>query len=186
MGENMIKYYYLENYLFTEVRDYFLKNGFLTSFDFFCIIIWKANRAKSKIAEKLLTFNTSLDATIETLTRQIYSATNDKTKLEILIVKYRFKLPIASAILTVLYPETFTIYDTRVCDTFPKYKNIADRVFENQWSLYSEYIECVRNYNSDMNLRDTDRLLWAKSFKEQLDSDLQSHFTRNQKDYGDK
>lgn len=45
-------FYHLESYLFNTVRIRFLENGFLDAFDFFCIVIWKANRSKSKIARK--------------------------------------------------------------------------------------------------------------------------------------
>jgi hypothetical protein len=43
-----------ETYLFETVHSRFHEQGFLSAFDFFCIIIWKANRAKSKIAKRLL------------------------------------------------------------------------------------------------------------------------------------
>lgn len=51
MQTEYLKYYDLENYILTDVRANFKANGHLNSFDFFCIIIWKANRAKSKIAK---------------------------------------------------------------------------------------------------------------------------------------
>ena len=44
------KFYNLENYLFEEVSKRFSEHGYLEVFDFFCIVIWKANRSKSKIA----------------------------------------------------------------------------------------------------------------------------------------
>ncbi len=49
-----LKLYDLEKYLFDVVRSNFERDRRLSAFDFFCIIIWKANRAKSKIAKKLL------------------------------------------------------------------------------------------------------------------------------------
>jgi hypothetical protein len=48
------KLYDLENYLFEEVSRHFSELGYLHAFDFFCIVIWKANRSKSKIAKRLL------------------------------------------------------------------------------------------------------------------------------------
>ena len=57
-GMDYLKYYSLEKYLFGDdkddgdVRKNFLKNGFLTPEEFFCIIIWKANRRKTKIKAK--------------------------------------------------------------------------------------------------------------------------------------
>ena len=45
-----LEYYNLNDYLFGTVNKRFHENGSIGSFDFFCIVIWKANRAKSKIA----------------------------------------------------------------------------------------------------------------------------------------
>ena len=47
------KYYYLENYLLGEVSDRFRESGELSVFDFHCILIWKANRAKNRHVERL-------------------------------------------------------------------------------------------------------------------------------------
>ena len=49
-----VRYYDLESYLFEDVRQQFQSEGSLSAFDFFSIVIWKANRAKSKIAKRLL------------------------------------------------------------------------------------------------------------------------------------
>lgn len=49
-----LDYYYLEQYLFDVVSARFQTVGTLSAFDFFCIVIWKANRAKSKVAKRLL------------------------------------------------------------------------------------------------------------------------------------
>jgi hypothetical protein len=114
-----LKLYYIENYILSDVKDNFSRNGFLNSFDFFCIIIWKANRAKSNIAKRLLQYNPDLEKSVKDLTSKIYLTKDDEQKLKILLVDYKFRLPMASAILSILYPNKFTIYDIRVCDTFP-------------------------------------------------------------------
>jgi hypothetical protein len=163
----------------TDVKDYFSKSGFLNSFDFFCIIIWKANRAKSKIANRLLTINPDLDEGVKDLTNEIYKANDNKEKLKILIEDFGFRLPMASAILSLLYPDHFTIYDIRVCDTFPNYKGLDNLIFEKLWVGYQNYIEDVKNYDTqNLSLRDKDRLLWGKSFYEQLNSDLKTKFKK--------
>ncbi len=48
------QYYHLESYLLDTVQPRFRNQGYLLAFDFFCIVIWKANRAKSHVARKLL------------------------------------------------------------------------------------------------------------------------------------
>jgi len=102
------KYYDLESYIFNEVKGNFHEKGFLNPSDFFCIIIWKANRAKSNIAKK---FNMSFDSEIKRLTSLLYKAKSRQERMRILIEDYRFYLPMASAILSVLYSEQYSIYD---------------------------------------------------------------------------
>lgn len=175
-----LKFYDLESYALTDVRNSFNRDGYLSAFDFFCIIIWKANRAKTKIAHRLLKLNPDLNESVRDLTNQIFNSSGSKQKLNILISEFGFRLPMASAILTILYPETFTVYDMKVCDTLCSFKgidNIAN--FDNLWKSYQEYIECVKAYEpTNLSLRDKDRYLWGKSFHEQLTSDLKHNFQK--------
>ncbi len=180
METDYLKFYDLEKYILTDVKDNFSKNGFLYSFDFFCIVIWKANRAKSKIANRLLSFNPDLNEGVKNLTNKIYKATEDKEKLKILIKNFGFRLPMASAILSLLYTENFTVYDIRVCEIFPQYKGLDNLTFEKMWEGYKNYILSVRNYGpKHLSLRDKDRLLWGKSFFDQLSSDIKSNFKKD-------
>jgi hypothetical protein len=68
------KYYYLEEYLFNEVNSSFRKRGFLNAEEFFCIIIWKANRAKSKIAKRIKKRNPDLNlqTIVKNLTKNLH------------------------------------------------------------------------------------------------------------------
>lgn len=86
----------------------------------------------------------------------------------------------ASAILSVLYSEDFSVYDARVCGQLRAFKNLADRKrFENLWAGYQEFLEAVRKATpADLSLRDKDRWLWGKSFCDQLRSDIQSGFNK--------
>ena len=99
-----LRFYYLENYLFEEVRLRFLKNRFLSADDFFCIVIWKANRSKSKIGIRLLGKGYgSLEAAVKDLTLGIFHHDTSKEKLKYLMVDWGINLPMASAILTIFY-----------------------------------------------------------------------------------
>lgn len=69
------RYYDLESHLFTAVGPKFRGLGRLDAFDFFCIVIWKANRSKSKVAKRLLSHNgAGLQAAVEELTSGIARA----------------------------------------------------------------------------------------------------------------
>ena len=78
------QYYYLENYLFDVVQPRFVEQGYLSAFDFFCIVIWKANRSKSKIAKRLLSKkHENLDAAVYELTTKLSQQAIRRTDLRI-------------------------------------------------------------------------------------------------------
>jgi hypothetical protein len=164
--KNFSKYSSLEEYLFNEVNMNFLAKGFLDSEEFFCIVIWKSNRAKSKILKKLLIENQSLDDTVKDITTDISTSADNHGKLAILLNKWHFRLPMASAILTVLYPNEFTIYDYRVCEEL----DIQD--FSGRKSVIDDYFNLflpkVRGIRSGKSLRENDKYLWGKSFYKDL------------------
>jgi hypothetical protein len=175
------KYYYLERYLFDEVTKTFEKNKTLSAFDFFCIVIWKANRAKSKVAERLLSHGyNDLNQAVLSLTGDVAKAQDDKARMKVLFSDWGFRLPMASAILTVLYPKTFTVYDVRVCEVLDDFRSAQYRTdFEALWSEYKLYIDAVqKRVTENYELRDKDRWLWGKSFSEQLQEDVTANFKK--------
>lgn len=165
----------------SDVQKSFTKNGHLNAFEFFCIIIWKANRAKTKIFNRLIGSEPDIEKVVFKLTSAIHSAKKDNEKLRILMFDFGFRLPMASAILAILYPENFTVYDYRVCETLDKYKNIHNiKNFEKLSTQYFEFVESVKLLAvKHGSLRDTDRFLWGKSFHAQLTSDLKQNFAKN-------
>jgi hypothetical protein len=191
-------YYFLERYLEETVRHRFQQNGFLLAFDFFCIVIWKANRAKSKIAAKLLDKDNpksnDLDHAAKTLTKGIAEAPLPRERMRILMEEWKFGLPMASAILTVLYPDKFTIYDVRVAqsideqrdDNQGKFKQLINLTsFKSIWEGYQKFTKEVQGYVAEgvklRSLREQDRYLWGKSFHDQLVDDAHRQFGVNAK-----
>jgi len=177
------KYYNLEEYLFKEITKKFQNKGHIDAFDFFCIIIWKANRAKTKIAKKLCAISNSNDLNhiCIKITSEIFNITSNNNKLKNLLTKWKFRLPMASAILTVLYPDEFTVYDIRVCTILQKYHDLSyktkvDEVIKG----YFEFLEDVRKKLPEKSdLRDKDKYLWGKSFYEDLCKDIEYGFERH-------
>lgn len=178
-----LKLYNQEEYLFSSVKESFKENKKLSAFDFFCIIIWKANRAKSKVAHNLVERNDcqDLNTIVEMLTTEIANAESAEMRMRVMIVNWKFRLPMASAVLTVLYPDEFTVYDRRVCDELENFHNVQNRTkFERLWQGYQEYLNAVRDKEPAIDrLRDKDRTLWAKSFEKQLHNDIASNFRKN-------
>jgi hypothetical protein len=174
------QYYDLESYLFDTVRRRFAEQGYLNAFDFFCIVIWKAERAKSRIAKKLLAKEENLEAAVRKLTTELAQQKTAKDRLRYLWEAWDFYLPMASAILTVLYPDEFTVYDWRVGDElgFHDLGNLSN--FENLWPRYEEFKRQVeKSTPKELSLRDKDRYLVGKLFAEQLKSDIEKGFAAN-------
>lgn len=173
------KYYDLEKYLFEEVSKKFHENKKLNAFDFFCILIWKSNRNKRMHAERLkkISGKNSLDEICEEITANIFHKTD---KMEYLIKEWKFRLPTASAILTVLYPDQFSIYDFRVCEILNNYKNLGDKANADELKKgYDEFLEDVKmEVPQKIKLRDKDKYLWGKSFYNNLSENLTQQFNK--------
>jgi hypothetical protein len=169
-----LRLYDLERYLFEDVPTSFRQNGKLSAFDFFCIVIWKANRAESKVAMKLVAHDgcagKDLNAVVERLTCAVATAQDGKARMRVLVQDWAFRLPMPSAILVVLYPDSFTVYDVRVCDELQSYHNVQSKTrFEDLWDGYQAYLGAVRSREPTVPaLKDRDRVLWARSFEKQL------------------
>jgi hypothetical protein len=180
-----LKLYGLERYLFDDVTTSFRSKRKLSAFEFFCIVIWKANRAKSKVALKLLAHGggagNDLDTIVERLTSAIANAQNDEARMRILTEDWAFRLPMASAVLTVLYPNSFTVYDVRVCDELQNHHSVQYKTrFDELWAGYQAYLADVRSKEPMVPaLRDKDRTLWARSFEKQLNGDISTLFKKD-------
>ncbi|SRR6266568_2670204 len=184
-----LNYYNLEDFLFGAVRERFERDHSLSAFDFFSIIIWKANRAKSKVAVNLMKCDRQrrgdLEAIVRALTSEVWDQPDEQSRLKILLEIWGMRLPMASAILSVLWPEQFTVYDVRVCGELlnkgcDDFKRLAElKSFEGLWKGYCRYVNAVRTaVNREVSLRDKDRFLWGQSAKRQLESDIQNCFQR--------
>jgi hypothetical protein len=178
-----VEYANLGSYLFSTVRKRFFDQGFLYAFDFFSIVIWKSNRSKSNIAKRLSSKGTvPLEESVKDLTQKIHQAQTAKEKLQILR-EHHFRMPMASAILTVLYPDDFTVYDFRVREALgiPKI-NFPWRNYELVWSRYQEFKnQVVRGTPSVLSLREKDLYLWGKSRADQLIDDIKNGFPPRKK-----
>lgn len=174
------RYYDLESYLFDVVRKKFNQQGYLDAFDFFCIVIWKANRAKSKMASRILKSakTDDLEHAVHLLTSGLREKLSSKEKLLYLLDAWGFRLPMASAILTVLDPSEFTIYDWRVC----KELGLDITSLSNSDEIWEGYQEFRRRVEQStpaemvLSLRDKDRYLWGRSFHDQLAADIKRNF----------
>jgi len=177
-----LRYYDLEGYVFDEVGPRFREKGWLSAFDFFSIVIWKSNRSKSYIAKKILRIGKlrDLDAASKQLTSEIAVAGSEEARFRVLFKAWEMPLPMTSAILTVLYPDDFTVYDTRVCSQLGDFEWISNRSkFETVWHGYCDFVSAVKaRVPKIVPLRDKDRYLFGLSLKDQLEHDIRNGFVR--------
>lgn len=185
------EFYDIEKYLFDTVHNRFKDQGYLSASDFFMIVIWKSNRSKSKVAKRLVEMGySSLEGAVKSITTEVNILNDSNQRLKYLMANCGFRLPMASAILTVLFPDSFTVYDVRVCDILQEngynFHSLTDRKFsDGLWNDYTDYINAVSvTAPKEYSLRDKDRYLWGKSFYEQLITDISNNF--NAKNEGEK
>lgn len=157
-----LKYYFLENYLLNEVHDNFVSHGRLTLEEFFAIVIWKSNRSKTKIKTSLRKNRTN----IPDITAKMHDTKDPVEKVKILDDIEFVGIPIASAILTICYPDEFTVVDYRTVSTLKSiHKNVPPHP-TTKIREYLAYVEICRQLaeQENLKLRDFDRALWAKNF----------------------
>ncbi len=162
-----LKLYDIETYLFDQVSKRFEDDGTLEPFDFFAIVVWKSNRAKTKIKKGLEKAGKS----VSELMAEVSQAVSLKDKVRILWDIDGIGLSIASAILAVCYPEVFTVLDYRVWEVLTK-AAVQGLPTRSSWypEDYLQYCEVCRRLadRMDLSLRDLDRALWAKSWRDDL------------------
>lgn len=174
MKRDYLKFYHLEQYLFTEIGPRFAETGTISPADFYMIVIWKANRAKSHIRKRLNEKNGGFCVAVSNIAARLGAAPEARKRLEILMKDYGFFLPMATAILTVLYPKEFSVYDVRVCEQLKGFKELAHLQFSDRlWQGYQRFLKAVNlAAPNNLSLRDKDRYLWGKSFFESVENDL--------------
>ena len=174
-----LRYYDLEAYLFKDVASRFRAAGSLSAFDFFSILIWKSNRAKSRMAARMLSHgHKDLEEAVRGLTGSLHAAADERSRFMVLAREWGFRLPMASAVLSVLYPEQFTVYDYRACDVIGDFRHLTNRVNpDSMWAGYVAFREKVRGTApAHLSLRDQDRYLWGRAVAEQLKGDIKNGF----------
>lgn len=110
----------------------------------------------------------------------IYSAEGDEARLALLMNdRWEFRLPTASAILSVLYPGRFSVYDIRACETLEKmglgnHKNIGEEKNASAtWLAYQRFLNAVRAVGpASACLRSKDYYLWGHSLFDSISKEL--------------
>jgi hypothetical protein len=168
------KFYNLEEYLFGEVRPKFAESGKIEPLDFYLMLHWKSPRSRTTTRDRLTRIAGSFSRAVEYISRSLTSARNPEQRLKLLMTSWKFQLPTATAILTILYPEDFTVYDVRVVGQLKDFDRLAALPFSDRmWNEYLRYKRAVEESTpNDLSLRDKDRWSWGKSLYEQCASEI--------------
>lgn len=174
MTLDYLKFYDLEKYLLDEVSTRFRETGDICPIDFYLIITWKANRAKTRVRDRLNKQPGGFAEAVKGIAASLHASACPMRTLEVLMKEWGFHLPIASAILTILYPDDFSVYDIRVCEQLGAFKKLADRQFsDGLWKDYQRFLNGVKATAPErLSLRDKDRYLWGRSFYKAAMRDL--------------
>jgi hypothetical protein len=171
---DMLRYYDDESYLIDDVGRWFRTSGEIDPADFWMILLWKANRAKGYHRDRLkrLSRGSFADA-VRQISSQLREASTDKDRLRVLMMNWEFPVPTATAILTILYPDRFTVYDYRVREVLDLDYDLSQRTYSDQlWVDYKRFLETVKaSAPAHLSLRDKDRWLTGKSYREQIESE---------------
>jgi hypothetical protein len=174
------KYYDVERYLFDEVGPLFRKEGTFRPEDLFLILIWKANRAKKRHLKRLIKISGgSYRVAVSMLSHDLSKARSPKARLQVLMATWKFRLPTATAILSVLYPDEFSVYDYRVCGELKRmdkrndFRKLANWSSKSAWAGYLDFLDAVRkSAPAELSLRDKDRWFWGQSLYREVMKDI--------------
>jgi hypothetical protein len=160
-------YYSLDDYLFNRVTQRFARRQTLTRFDFYAIITWKSNRSISKVRDGLRTANLTTTA----LMTQVSQCATDQDRMNMLIEINGIGVPVASAILTVCYPDRFTVLDYRAWEALFHFKRVMSKTMPTGTAGYfNTYLPACRTLAQQlrMRLRELDRAMWGWSKRESI------------------
>jgi len=170
-----------ETRVFPEIRTKLSKGEGLSKRDALLILKWKLGRIKGSNAE------TISDVNLKKINEAIVDANTTDGAVDAL--KALDKIPgiglaTATAILTVCYPEIFTIIDERVLeslDLFPvgyerkkRKENKKKKYSTDDWTAkeyVDEYLPAARKYKDEWKrtLRETDQALWGLSVNRRVE-----------------
>ncbi len=151
--QRLIEEYDVEKIIFTEIGPRARKNQFLNFDDFYKICMWKSRRQKNRYLKN--------KTKVEEISRKAFLTSDEAERVELLRSLDGVGIPTASAILTIVSPESYSIIDIRCIETLNhlgyKIKNVMK---VNNWLKYLEIMRSLAKENN-VTPRDLDKALFA-------------------------
>lgn len=169
-----ISYYDPETFLFPALARTFADTGTLDPMALYLILDWKAPRARTRHRSRLAKIAGDFKTAANMIAADLYAAAGPQERLQALMTTWGFRLSTASAILAVLYPSTFTVFDIRVCNRLGAFHELGDIKWSPKaWQEYQRFVSAVRRAAPPgLSLRDCDRWLWGENKRDALLNEL--------------
>jgi len=161
--QKYIALYDTEKYLFDVVGPSAKGKGYLSFEDFYKICMWKSARQKRKYIQN--------KSSIEKVSKRALAEKDEAEKIQMLCELKGVGIPTASAILTVVFPETYAVIDVRCLEMLRErftYK-IGKYISIKVWLGYLNKMRGLASAN-DITPRELDMALFAMH-KEKLEKE---------------
>lgn len=158
----------IEANLFPRIRERFEIDGSLDPIDLYAILAWKANRATGKHLKRLEGAENFRLLAVK-LGNALFEAKDSESRLSVVMSEpFKFRLPTATSILMVLFPNDFTVYDVRVCDSIGGFHGLkAHRYTKRLFPAYQRFkAEVIDKAPAGVSLREADHYHWGRSWLE--------------------
>lgn len=114
------------------------KRGYLLKPEFVSIGIWKTRRQRMR-------YEANPSDKIKNITSRAMRASEDQEKVKILVKLNGVGIPVASTILTVIYPTKYCVIDYRTWRTI---KWLEGKIDLSSYRGYSKFLDSYRNYGT--------------------------------------
>jgi hypothetical protein len=132
--------------------------GYLNRDEFLMITHWKSPRSIRKV-------ELNSNEVIKEITKLVFKTNNEEVKIRILNSLDGIGIPIASAILTIPYPEKYGIIDVRAWQTLFDYSKKSFNIKD-----WLSYLDKIREWGNkfDLSPRDIDKALFMYDQKHRV------------------
>lgn len=155
-----IELYGDENYLFKVVGPTVKERGYFMFSEFYKICMWKSARQKQRYLKN--------KDSVEQTSKEAFAEKDERRKMEILCKLNGVSVPMASALLTIVYPDKYAVIDIRCLEMLKKLDcNLGSYP---SLSIWLEYLDTMRIWATENNItpRELDMALFAMH-REDLD-----------------
>ncbi len=152
-AKNYLDLYNIEEYLFKVIGPRIRERGFVEFDDFYQICMWKSARQKQNYLKN--------KNAIEDISRKAFAEKDELLKMKQLLELKGVGIPMASAILTIVFPDKYAVIDVRCIQMLNKLGiKIKETITINRWL---EYLKIMRELARENNFtpRQIDQILFS-------------------------